>query len=77
LGRWICQVHIKDARHTNVPGTWGEEMPAGSGEVDWTGFFAALRDIGYRGAFVIEREAGSERIADIRRAKEVVEKTFC
>jgi sugar phosphate isomerase/epimerase len=65
-------VHIKDARRTKVPGTWGEEVAAGTGEVDWRAFFATLRELNYTGDFVIEREAGNQRVVDIRSAKEVV-----
>jgi len=72
LGPWIRQVHIKDARRTKVPGTWGEEVAVGSGEVDWRAFFATLRECKFAGDFVIEREAGSQRVADIRTAAEVV-----
>jgi L-ribulose-5-phosphate 3-epimerase len=72
LGPWVCQVHIKDARRTKVPGTWGEEVVLGTGEVDWPAFFAALREAKFAGDCVIEREAGSQRVADIRTAKEVV-----
>jgi L-ribulose-5-phosphate 3-epimerase len=72
LGPWIRQVHIKDARRTKVPGTWGEEVVAGTGEVDWRAFFATLRELGYTGDFVIEREAGSQRVADVRAAREMV-----
>jgi sugar phosphate isomerase/epimerase len=75
LGLWIRQVHIKDARRTKVPGTWGEEVAVGTGEVDWPAFFATLRKLSYTGDFVIEREAGSQRVADIRTAKEIVAKT--
>jgi sugar phosphate isomerase/epimerase len=74
LGPWIRQVHIKDARRTKVPGTWGEEVAAGTGEVDWPAFFATLRELNYTGDFVIEREAGSQRVADIRAAKEMMAK---
>jgi L-ribulose-5-phosphate 3-epimerase len=74
LGPWIRQVHIKDARRTKVPGTWGEEVAAGTGEVDWQAFFATLRELNYTGDFVIEREAGSQRVADIRTAREMVAK---
>lgn len=74
LGPWIRQVHIKDARRTRVPGTWGEEVTVGTGEVDWTVFFATLRELNFAGDFVIEREAGTQRVADIRTAKEVVGK---
>jgi L-ribulose-5-phosphate 3-epimerase len=74
LGPWIRQVHIKDARRTKVPGTWGEEVAAGTGEVDWPAFFATLRELKYKGDFVIEREAGCQRAADIRTAREMVAK---
>lgn len=73
LGPWIRQVHIKDARRTRVPGTWGDEVAAGTGEVDWPAFFSALHDLGYQGDFVIEREAGNQRAVDISSAKNVVE----
>jgi L-ribulose-5-phosphate 3-epimerase len=75
LGPWIGQVHIKDARRTRVPGTWGEEVPVGTGEVNWRQFFGVLSKLGFEGDLVIEREAGDQRVTDIRIAKEVVEGT--
>jgi L-ribulose-5-phosphate 3-epimerase len=74
LGPWVRQVHVKDARRTKVPGTWGEEVPVGTGEVDWPAFFATLRELKFKGDFVIEREAGTQRVADIRTAKDLVVK---
>jgi len=74
LGPWICQVHIKDARATKVPGTWGEEVGVGSGQVDWRSFFATLDELDFGGNFVIEREAGTQRVVDIRQARELAEK---
>lgn len=74
LGSWIRQVHIKDAVRTRVPGTWGDEVPAGKGQVDWAQFFAALREVNFTGNFCIEREAGSQRVEDIRAARELVER---
>lgn len=68
LGRWLKQVHVKDARQTRVPGTWGDEVVVGTGEVDWRAFFAALAGLGYQGDLCIEREAGTQRVADIRSA---------
>jgi len=72
LGPWIRQVHIKDAIRTKVAGTWGEEVAVGTGEVDWPGFFRALEELNFAGNYVIEREAGTQRIADIRTARELV-----
>ena len=74
LGPSIRAVHIKDARRFKVPGTWGEEVTVGTGEVDWKAFFATLRELNYTGDFVIEREAGNQRVADIRTAKDVLAK---
>ena len=72
LGPWIKQVHIKDAVATRVPGTWGEEVPAGTGEVDWRAFFATLDELGFTGNCCIEREAGTQRVEDIRTARRLV-----
>jgi len=68
LAPWIRHVHLKDALKTKTPGTWGEEVPWGDGEVNPAAFFAALDRAGYRGAFAIEREAGDRRAADIELA---------
>ena len=65
---WIRQVHVKDARETKKPGTWGEEVPWGAGEVGGEAFLAELEALGFRGNYVVEREAGSDRPGDIRRA---------
>jgi sugar phosphate isomerase/epimerase len=74
LSPWLKQCHIKDARRTRVTGTWGEEVVVGTGEVDWTGFFQTLRDVGFTGDLCIEREAGNQRVADIRSARSFVER---
>jgi len=74
LGPWVRQCHLKDAVRTKTPGTWGEEVRLGTGQVDWKGFFRALDAAGFKGTLAIEREAGSQRVADIRAAREYVEK---
>ena len=72
LGPWIKQVHLKDAKATRQPGTWGEEVIAGTGEVDWTAFFTVLNELEFTGDCCIEREAGNQRVADILTAKQMV-----
>lgn len=72
LGPWIRQVHLKDAKATTQPGTWGEEVVAGTGEVAWPAFFATLDELGFTGDVCIEREAGTRRVADILTAKQLV-----
>jgi sugar phosphate isomerase/epimerase len=74
LGPWLKQCHLKDAVRTKVPGRWGEEVVLGTGQVDWKGFFAALSAAGFTGDLCIEREAGHQRVADIRAAREYVER---
>ncbi len=68
----VRQIHIKDAVPAAKPGTWGEERPVGAGAVDWAAFFNTLRDSTFDGALVIEREAGEERVADVRKAADLV-----
>jgi sugar phosphate isomerase/epimerase len=74
LGPWLKQCHIKDARRTKTPGTWGEEVVVGTGEVDWPAFLSTLRSLNYQGALCIEREAGQQRAADILAAKQLLER---
>lgn len=73
LGSWVKQCHIKDANRTKTPGNWGEEVPVGTGEVDWKQFFTVLKEIGFTGDCCIEREAGTQRVADIITARKLVE----
>ncbi|HMF14687.1 MAG TPA: sugar phosphate isomerase/epimerase family protein [Gemmataceae bacterium] len=67
LGPDIRSVHVKDANRTKVPGTWGEEVPLGKGQVNIKQFVKTLQKVGYRGPLCIEREFGNqeERVADI------------
>ena len=67
LGPDIRSVHVKDAIRTKVPGTWGEEVPLGKGEVNIPLFIQTLKKVGYKGSLCIEREVGNQeqRVADI------------
>ena len=67
---WIRQIHVKDAKLTAVPGTWGEEVPWGTGEVGGKTFVTELEKLGFTGNYVIEREGGDNRKADILLANE-------
>lgn len=73
LGPMVRQCHIKDARKTRQPGTWGDEVVVGTGEVDWPEFFRTLDRLHFRGWCCIEREAGDQRVEDIRAARTHVE----
>ncbi len=45
-----------------------KETPLGQGNVDFTAYLNALKDIGYRGYLTIEREVGEDPTADIKMA---------
>jgi sugar phosphate isomerase/epimerase len=68
LASRVVQVHVKDAHPPKTAGEWGEEVPVGSGAVDWAKFFAVLREKRVECDLMIEREAGTERVQDIRTA---------
>ncbi len=76
LAPWIRQVHIKDAKRAKTPGTWGEEVVVGKGEVDWRGFFTTFKHVVFNVNLVIEREFGNSRAADIRAAHDFIRRTF-
>ncbi len=58
FGKKIIHVHVKDA--VGRPGEFGVDFifpVLGEGGVDWTDFFQALDDIGYKGALSCEFES--------------------
>jgi len=68
LAKWIKHIHIKDAVRTTVPGTWGAEVVWGTGQVGSDKFLSKLKEINFEGALAIEREAGDNRLDDIKTA---------
>lgn len=73
LGRHIGHVHVKDATLSTRPGEeWGEEVVFGTGEVPPKEFLLALKGVGYTGPLAIEREAGTQRLADVKVAIEAL-----
>jgi sugar phosphate isomerase/epimerase len=72
LHEWVRQIHVKDARRAQVAGAWGQEVPAGTGEVDWKALFAIAAMRGVACDRVVEREAGGSRVDDVRRAAALV-----
>ena len=67
LSPWLRQVHVKDARRTKIPGTWGTEV---RGRLRRGGlarlFLRPLHELHFNVNLVIEREYGDQRVADIR-----------
>jgi len=74
LGPDIRSVHVKDANRPKVKGQWGEEVPLGQGEVNIPKFIQTLKQVGYAGPLMVEREVGDQaaRIKDIAHGLGVV-----
>lgn len=70
----VMQIHIKDALPSEHPGAgeWGTEVLVGQGAVDWPEFFKLANAINPPVNFIIEREAGANRIGDVRAAYELI-----
>jgi len=62
LRPFIVHSHAKDGKRG------GGEQPLGSGDVDFPTYIALMRELGYDGAYVIEREAGEDPAADVAEA---------
>ena len=70
LGKYIVHTHAKDGVQLSPNPLKFEEVPLGSGGVDWDNYLKALDAIGYKGFLTIEREVGDTPEADIRLAAE-------
>lgn len=69
LGEHVLTVHCKDGTWPETQGEWGRETPLGDGDVGMQRYVRTLREIGYAGPLVIEREiVGEAQRADIGRA---------
>ncbi len=69
----VCQLHIKDARQSDRPGEWGDEVVVGLGSVDWSRLCDLLCTMPKPIDLIIEREAGEDRLADVMVAREVIQ----
>lgn len=70
----IAHVHMKDGKWSTRPGQdWGQDVVLGTGDANIPGVVDKLREIGYAGPLVIEREAGPDRLPDVRAAIALLE----
>lgn len=72
LASRVIQAHVKDATPTTQPGTWGAEVPVGSGAVDWSAYFETIKSCDRSVDLLVEREAGDDRLGDVRTALALV-----
>ena len=75
FGEYVRGIHGKDGRYPTDGHQLGAEVPLGQGKVNYPGFIAKLKEIGYQGDITIEREiSGEEQKKDIRLAKEILDR---
>jgi sugar phosphate isomerase/epimerase len=66
FGRYVRSVHAKDGLYPTDPMKLGREVKVGQGRVRFPEFLRRLKEIGYTGALIIEREiSGPEQRRDI------------
>ena len=73
---YVAQLHMKDALWTKTPGTWGTEVSLGDGDAHIPQLLAILKRRRFRGPLIIEREGGNDRVGDIKKAKELIERCW-
>jgi sugar phosphate isomerase/epimerase len=74
LKEHVAGVHVKDGLPPTEPGKLGTEVPLGEGNVGMERYIAHLKAMNYGGPLIIEREAGEDRVGDIARGKELLER---
>jgi sugar phosphate isomerase/epimerase len=68
FGQYVKNVHVKDGLYPTDGNNLGKEVPAGQGKVRFPEFIQRLKEIGYTGELIIEREiSGEEQSRDIRK----------
>ncbi len=68
FGQYVRNVHVKDGFYPTDGEKLGREVLVGTGRVRFPEFMARLREVGFTGELIIEREiSGEQQAADIRK----------
>lgn len=67
----IVHVQAKDVRR-HGPSRTAQEVPLGHGDIDWMGLLGLLGEADYRGWVVLVREAGTQRLQEIRQGVDIL-----
>jgi L-ribulose-5-phosphate 3-epimerase len=68
FGSYVRNLHIKDGLYPTNGRELGHEVPAGEGKVNFPALFKGLKELGFDGELIIEREiSGEEQARDIRK----------
>lgn len=74
FGEFVREVHAKDGCYPTNGKELGKEVPIGQGKVNFPLFIKKLKEVGYDGSLIIEREIfGDEQIEDIKNSKIILE----
>ncbi|MFC5407641.1 sugar phosphate isomerase/epimerase family protein [Cohnella soli] len=66
IGPYVRNIHVKDGLYPTNGDRLGEEVRAGEGKVNYPVFMRKLKEIGFTGEYIIEREiSGEEQRKDI------------
>ncbi len=77
FGKYVRNTHFKDGLYPTCGSELGREVPLGEGRANVPGIVKKLKELGYTGPFVIEREiSGDQQIADIAKAKALLEQSW-
>lgn len=67
FGKYVRNIHVKDGLYPTTGDYLGNEVKVGEGKVDFVAFIKKLKQIGFTGELIIEREiSGDQQIKDIR-----------
>ena len=69
FGKYVTNLHAKDGRYPTNGRELGQETPIGKGKVEWRKLLSRLKEVGFDGEIIIEREiSGPQQNRDIRKA---------
>ncbi len=75
FGKYVKNIHIKDGLYPTDGDHLGREVKVGDGKVNFPVFLKRLKEIGFTGELIIEREiSGDQQIKDIRETIEYLTK---
>ena len=73
FGQYVMETHIKDGFYPTNPNELGREVAVGQGLANIGAVTKKLHELGYTGAYIIEREIrGEEQIRDILLARDLL-----
>lgn len=70
FGKYVRNIHVKDGMAPTNGNFLGEERQVGQGMVDFPRFIRTLKQIGFDGEYIIEREIGEETA---QQTKDIIE----